>query len=121
MNALRGFSAVGFLGWLADFYLLATLLLAVALLARRWIRQPAQRLTVGWIVAVELAALAVVCAALLAQDFAARGDSAATRRRVAAARQPRPRDDATDVAANEVAADDRDAFCRRRSAEALCA
>jgi tetratricopeptide (TPR) repeat protein len=59
---LSGFSAVGLVGWLADFYLLATLLTLVAILARRWLRQPARRLTVGWIVAVELTALAVICA-----------------------------------------------------------
>ena len=62
MNVLSRFSAIGLAGWLADFYLLATLLMLVAIVARRWIRQPAQRLTVHWIVAVELAVLAVVCA-----------------------------------------------------------
>ena len=62
MNILSHFSAVGLVGWLADFYLLATLLMFVAIIARRWIRQPAQRLTVHWIVAIELAVLAAVCA-----------------------------------------------------------
>ena len=62
MNILSHFSAVGLVGWLADFYLLATLLMFVAIVARRWIRQPAQRLTVHWIVAIELAVLAAVCA-----------------------------------------------------------
>ena len=62
MNVLSRFSAAGLVGWLADFYLLATLLMLVAIVARRWIRQPAQRLTVHWIVAVELAILAAVCA-----------------------------------------------------------
>src|SRR5208282_367638 len=62
MNLLSHLSAIGLAGWLADFYLLATLLMLVAIVARRWIRQPAQRLTVHWIVAVELAVLAAVCA-----------------------------------------------------------
>ena len=62
MSILSRFSAVGLVGWLADFYLLATLLMLVAIVARRWIRQPAQRMTVHWIVAVELAVLAAVCA-----------------------------------------------------------
>ena len=62
MNLRSHFSAIGFIGWLADFYLLATFLMLVAIVARRWIRQPAQRLTVHWIVAVELAVLAAVCA-----------------------------------------------------------
>ena len=61
MKLLSEVSAVGLVAWLADFYLLATLLMLVALAARRWIRQPVQRLTVNWVVAVELAALAVVC------------------------------------------------------------
>ncbi len=61
MKLLSEVSAVGLVAWLADFYLLATLLMLVALAARRRIRQPAQRLTVNWVVAVELAALAVVC------------------------------------------------------------
>ena len=61
MNVLNEVAAAGLLAWLADFYLLATLLMLVALAARRWIRQPVQRLTVHWVVAVELAALAVVC------------------------------------------------------------
>lgn len=62
MNLLSHFSAIGLVGWLADFYLPATLLMLVAIVARRWVRQPAQRLTVHWIVAVELAVLAAVCA-----------------------------------------------------------
>src|SRR5271166_4958344 len=62
MKWLSDFSAVGLVAWLVDFYLLATLLMLVAIAARRWIRQPAQRVTVHWIVAVELATLAVVCA-----------------------------------------------------------
>ena len=62
MKLLSEVSAVGLVAWLADFYLLATLLMLVALAARRRIRQPAQRLTVNWVVAVELAALAAVCA-----------------------------------------------------------
>ncbi len=62
MNLWSHFSAMGLAGWLADFYLLATFLMLVAIVARRRIRQPAQRLTVHWIVAVELAVLAAVCA-----------------------------------------------------------
>jgi beta-lactamase regulating signal transducer with metallopeptidase domain len=62
MNLPNTFSAGGLVGWLADFYLLATLLLLVALAARRWIRQPVHRLTVAWIVGIELLALAVICA-----------------------------------------------------------
>ena len=62
MHVLSRFSAVGLVGWLADFYLLATILMLVAVAARRWMRQPAQRLAVSWIVSVELAALAMVCA-----------------------------------------------------------
>ena len=62
MNLLSSFSAEGLVQWLADFYLLATLLLLVGLAARRWIGQPAHRLTVAWLVAAELAVLAVVCA-----------------------------------------------------------
>jgi tetratricopeptide (TPR) repeat protein len=50
------------LGVLADYYLLAGLLLAAAWLAQRWMRQPAARLAVNWMVAVELLVLAVVCA-----------------------------------------------------------
>ncbi len=61
MNLLNSLTAVGLLAWLADFYLLATLLMLIAVIARRWIRQPEQRLTVGWIVSVELTALAVAC------------------------------------------------------------
>ena len=62
MNPPIAFSADGLVRWLADFYLLATLLLLIAIVARRWIGQPAHRLTVAWLVAAELAALAVVCA-----------------------------------------------------------
>lgn len=47
--------------WLADYYLLATLLLGVGWLAFRWVRQPARRLAIAWIVMIELALLAVVC------------------------------------------------------------
>ncbi len=62
LKLLSDFSLAGLAAWLADFYLLATLLMLVALAARRWIRQPAQRLALNWVVAVELAALGVVCA-----------------------------------------------------------
>ena len=62
MNPPIAFSADGLVRWLADFYLLATLLLLIAIVARRWIGQPAHRLTVAWLVAAELAVLAVVCA-----------------------------------------------------------
>jgi Zn-dependent protease with chaperone function len=61
MNLMSHFSAVELVRWLADFYLPATLLMLVAIVARRWIRQPAQRLAIHWVVAVELAVLAGVC------------------------------------------------------------
>jgi Zn-dependent protease with chaperone function len=47
--------------WLADYYLMATILLGAVFLARRWLRQPAFRLWVAWIVLVELGLLAFVC------------------------------------------------------------
>ena len=62
MTLLNSFSPDRLVQWLTDFYLLATVLLLIAMASRRWIRQPAHRLTVAWIVAVELAALAVACA-----------------------------------------------------------
>jgi beta-lactamase regulating signal transducer with metallopeptidase domain len=62
MNA-SSFSFAGWLlGWMVDYTILATVFLAALLLARRWIRQPAHRLTLAWIVTVELLVLAVVCA-----------------------------------------------------------
>lgn len=61
MSLLNVVSADRLVQWLMDFYLVATTLLLIAVVARRWIRQPAHRLTVAWIVAVELAALAVAC------------------------------------------------------------
>ncbi len=55
-------SFAGFLvGWLADYYLAATLLLLVSFAGWRWVRQPAHRLMVAWSVMIELIALAVVC------------------------------------------------------------
>ena len=62
MNDAGLFSAAGLIRWLADFYLLATVLLLIAMAARRCIRQPLHRLTLAWVVTLELAALAVVCA-----------------------------------------------------------
>ena len=62
MNAsLAGF-ATSLAGWLGDFYLLATLLLGTVFLGFRWVRQPVRRLSVAWIVTIELAVLAVACA-----------------------------------------------------------
>ncbi len=62
MNAWIAAVAASLAGWLADFYLLATLLLLFAFVGWRSIRQPVHRLTVAWAVMVELALLAVVCA-----------------------------------------------------------
>lgn len=62
MNASIAGFAESLAGWLADFYLLATLLLGLNFVAFRWVRQPVHRLTAAWIVMIELAVLAVVCA-----------------------------------------------------------
>jgi hypothetical protein len=62
MNAWTTPSAVSLVGWLADYYALATLLLCGSFAAWRWIRQPAHRLIVAWMLIVELIVLAVVCA-----------------------------------------------------------
>ncbi len=48
--------------WIVDFYLLATLSLALALVAARWMRQPVRRLALAWTLMIELVLLAVVCA-----------------------------------------------------------
>jgi Zn-dependent protease with chaperone function len=61
MNTTALYSTL-LLGWLVDYYLLATLLLLAVCLSWRWIRQPAHRITAAWIVMIELLALAVVCA-----------------------------------------------------------
>jgi beta-lactamase regulating signal transducer with metallopeptidase domain len=93
MNLWSHFSAIGLAGWLADFYLLATLLMLVAIVARRWIRQPAQRLTVHWIVAVELAVLAAVCAMPFWPRVSLRGAAAqkSAVEKAAVAEEPMPR------------------------------
>jgi beta-lactamase regulating signal transducer with metallopeptidase domain len=62
MNASLAGSAISLAGWLGDFYLLATLLLALVFIAFRWIRQPVRRLAVAWMATIELAVLAAVCA-----------------------------------------------------------
>lgn len=62
MNLLSISSAAGIAGWLADFYQATGLLLLFPLVARRWIRQPAHRLTLAWIVGFESLALAAICA-----------------------------------------------------------
>ena len=63
--------AESLVGWLADFYLLATVLLGLSFLGLRWVRQPVHRLSVAWIVMIELGVLAVVVRdAGLAADFA---------------------------------------------------
>ena len=61
MNAIINAVAFPLVGWLADFYLLATLLLGLSFIGFRWIRQPVHRLAAAWIVIVELALLAIVC------------------------------------------------------------
>jgi len=48
--------------WLLDFQLAATFLLAAACLAGRWIRQPVQRVALGWAVSLALILLAVTAA-----------------------------------------------------------
>jgi beta-lactamase regulating signal transducer with metallopeptidase domain len=48
--------------WLADFELAATVLLGVTLIAMRWIRQPAQRVALGWVVSLALLVLLAVTA-----------------------------------------------------------
>jgi Zn-dependent protease with chaperone function/protocatechuate 3,4-dioxygenase beta subunit len=62
MNASITAVAASLAGWLADFYLLATLLLLLAFVGWRSIRQPVHRLTVAWAVMIELALLAAICA-----------------------------------------------------------
>ncbi len=62
MNALNTSFAGPLLGWLMDFYLLATVLLCIYIAARRWIGQPVNRLMMAWTVMFELMVLAVVCA-----------------------------------------------------------
>lgn len=52
-----------FIQWLLDFQLAATLLLGAVCLAGRWIKQPAQRVALGW--AVSLACILLVIAAAL--------------------------------------------------------
>src|SRR5262249_19131217 len=52
--------AESFLGWLVDFYVLATLLLAAALACLGFVRQPARRLAVAWATLGGLAVLAVL-------------------------------------------------------------
>ena len=62
MNASLAQFTESLAAWLVDFYLLSTLLLVLAFFLFRWIRQPVHRLTVTWIVMIELAVLAVLCA-----------------------------------------------------------
>ena len=62
MSASIAAVAASLAGWLADFYLLATLLLLLAFVGWRSIRQPVHRLTVAWAVMIELALLAAICA-----------------------------------------------------------
>jgi len=62
MNAASTSFAGPLVGWLADYYLVATLLLLVCLAGWRWVRQPAHRLMAAWLVMLELIVLAVVCA-----------------------------------------------------------
>lgn len=48
--------------WLVDFEIAAALLLGVALIGVRWIRQPARRVTLGWNVSLALAVLLAMAA-----------------------------------------------------------
>jgi beta-lactamase regulating signal transducer with metallopeptidase domain len=59
MNSAPNF----FIQWLLDFQLAATILLGAAWLARRWIKQPVQRVALGW--AVSLACILLVITAAL--------------------------------------------------------
>jgi beta-lactamase regulating signal transducer with metallopeptidase domain len=52
-----------FIQWLLDFQLAATILLGAAWLAGRWLKQPVQRVALGW--AVSLACILLVIAAAL--------------------------------------------------------
>jgi protocatechuate 3,4-dioxygenase beta subunit/Zn-dependent protease with chaperone function len=61
MNASISSLAGSVFNWLADYYLAATLLLILALVARRWVRQPAHRIVIAWALMFELVALAIVC------------------------------------------------------------
>ncbi len=61
MNETTGAASL-FVGWLADYYLAATLLLALSWIAWRWVRQPVHRIAVAWSVMLELILLAAVCA-----------------------------------------------------------
>ncbi|MHC4399716.1 MAG: M56 family metallopeptidase [Planctomycetota bacterium] len=62
MNAASTSVAGLLVGWLADYYFAATLMLLVTLVAWRWARQPAHRIAVAWFMILELIVLAVVCA-----------------------------------------------------------
>ncbi|MCL2648492.1 MAG: M56 family metallopeptidase [Phycisphaerales bacterium] len=48
--------------WLADYFVLATILLAAAIVAQRFVRQPKRRLAIVWVVLGELIVLAGICA-----------------------------------------------------------
>ena len=61
MNAAISLYAGPVFNWVADFYLAATLLLLLSLVARRWVRQPAHRIVIAWTLMFELIALAIVC------------------------------------------------------------
>ena len=61
MNPLLLRSAESLTAWLADYFLLATILLATALVAFRLVRQPKRRILIAWVIAAELIALAAVC------------------------------------------------------------
>ena len=62
MNASSASFAGPLAGWLTDYYVLATPLLLAAFVGWRWVRQPAHRIMVAWIVILELTVLAVVSA-----------------------------------------------------------
>lgn len=47
--------------WVADYYLLATLLLFLTWAAMRFVRQPVHRLTLAWVTMAGLAVLAATC------------------------------------------------------------
>ncbi len=74
--------------WLLDFQLAATLLLGAALLGARRIRQPAQRVALGWAISLALALLCLAAAIPAWPRFHTTGHIQESPR--AAARQARP-------------------------------
>jgi hypothetical protein len=54
MNSSMTYFAESFVGWLTDYFLLATILLAAAFIAMRLVQQPKRRLVIAWVVLGEL-------------------------------------------------------------------